>query len=358
MEKLLLENQHFLIIMILIIIILLIAFLQSEDHSHSNISHSHNNNNNNINNNRNHNHNINHNVNNNNNINNNHDKFTNTLESGQTIAYNNHVFNRYPNPLNIGVDSTQPTNPDMQGDNINNLDNLDKSRMVLIGNANDGQPSSSLLFGSLGEVFDKSMPNGTSRFNSNPNSNKYDSSYDFSYDNIHNITSPKGNSEYLEPEESVDFSSNDTQLSTDNIGRQLNHDNQPNKDYWSYQAEQTTNNPNLELMFQYAQEPSEIPILDTALEKDIELAKSLKNSSANVSRQASDMVHVGNLDTKTIGSSSNVQDSLNSINQKDGKGVNNIFAPHIVVNRPIYISSNMDASSIGDLLKQNKYHIA
>lgn len=350
MEKLLLENQHFLIIVILIIIILLIAFLQSEDHQHSHISHIHNLNNNNRNNNNHSNSNSN---NNRNNSNNNHDKFTNTLEFDQTIAYNNHIFNMYANPLEIGLDSTLPTNHDMQ---INNVDNLDKSHMVLIGNTNVGQPSSSLSFGSLGEIFDKSMPNGTSRFNYSTTSNTHN--YDFSYDNIHNITSPKGNSQYLEPEESVDFSSNETQLSTDNIGRHLNHDNQPNKDYWSYQAEQTTNNPNIELMYQYAQEPKEIPELDSALEKDIELAKSLKSNSENVSRQGPNMVHVGNLDTKTIGSSNNVQDSLNSINQKDGKGVNNIFAPHIVVNRPIYISSNMDTSSIGDLLNKNKYHLA
>ena len=281
----------------------------------------------------------NNNLNNNSLNNNNLDKFTN-IEKCVT-GYNAHKLGTYSSsndyeplalsnndPIKVSNITGYQLNNQLKSHSIN-MDMMEKG----------GNPQTNLAYTLLGtqfpDVMEPHYPDNSSAFIS-----------PHTYDNLHNISTKSGNNLSINKNESSKkvpfFSSNDKNLNLDEIHNLLEAKNNKNhKNYWSYEPNNipNTNNPSLEYLLRYS-----------------------KNNESSLSSYGSRLT--GGEETKdeniyrlSPNEKSLIKESQTvNYNTDDGtESIKNVFAPNIIIQKPVYITGNIDPSTINDILLDNGY---
>lgn len=297
---------------------------------------------------------------NNNRLNNNNlDKFSN-IENG-LIGSNAHKLGTYSSPNNyepLALSNNDPIEvSNITGYQLNNQLKSHSINMDMMEKG--GNPQTNLAYTVLGtqfpDVMDPHYPSNSSHFIS-----------PHTYDNLHNITTKSGNNLSINKNENNQevpfFSSNDKNLNLDEIHNLLEAKNNKNhKNYWSYEPNNipNTNNPSLEYLLRYfkndeslsrgrltgGEETKNENIYrlspdETRLIRDINLGKKIKEQVSGDSNKF-------NLNTENVAEESETGDG--------SEGIKNIFAPNIIIQKPVYITGNIDPSSINDIMLENGY---
>ena len=305
---------------------------------------------------------------NNDNLNNTIDKFSN-IENG-LIGSNAHKLGTYSSPNNYEPLALSNNDP-IEVSNITGyqFENQLKSQSINMDMMEKGgNPQTNLAYTVLGtqfpDVMDPHYPGNSSHFIS-----------PHTYDNLHNISTKSGNNLSINTipnktnittnennQEVPFFSSNDKNLNLDEIHNLLEAKNNKNhKNYWSYEPNNipNTNNPSLEYLLRYSkndesssggrltggEETKDENIYrlspdEKRLIRDINLGKKIKEQVSGDSNKF-------NLNTENVAEESETGDG--------SEGIKNIFAPNIIIQKPVYITGNIDPSSINDIMLENGY---
>jgi hypothetical protein len=234
------------------------------------------------------------------------DNFNDTSEY---IPSNEHKLGIYPGPADTNLIS--------EG-NIPQLKNklsYEFSKDEINSEMNDinGKPHTRLGFAFIENAFSKKplAPHYADR------SSEYLSSH--SYDNIHNITQ-----EVDKMRESI---------------------------------QKASNIPNSELLLQL-NNTNNIPVHNE--NDDLSLFKSsrrsdMRNNSYDNMNPSGKYTKIGDMGSNPDNSDAS---AINKINQQDMDGVNNIFAPNIVIQKPIYISSDVSQHTIDEIMNNDAFQLA
>lgn len=68
-------------------------------------------------------------------------------------------------------------------------------------------------------------------------------------------------------------------------------------------------------------------------------------------------IKIGELKSESLNNGS-IPGNNNGINQRDMEGINNIFAPNIIIHRPVYISSDVNTDTLNDIMNDNLFQSA
>jgi len=251
------------------------------------------------------------------------DTFDNTPV--QTAA-NAHRFGVYGNPNNSGEE--------LQG-NIPQITKIDykfpEEEIKNSMNDTNGNPHTNLGF----SLFENAFSTTPLAPHFPDNTTSYISPY--TYDNIHNITQ-----KVEEARASIQRASN---IPNTNTGYATTAD--ANLD--DKKLKNNNSNPNIEYSLQM-NKANNIPIVGSDELTDFQ---NLMRSDIE-SGIRSNNVKIGELNS----SNSNIPPNNNTINQRDMEGVNNIFAPNIIVHRPVYISSDVNPDTLDDIMNDNSFQPA
>jgi len=249
------------------------------------------------------------------------DNFDNT--PSQT-ASNAHKFSVYGNPNN--------SSEELQG-NIPQITKIDykfpEEEIINSMNDTNGNPHTNLGFSLFDNAFSTTplaphFPDNATSYIS-PNT----------YDNIHNITQ-----KVEEARASIQRASNIPNTNT-SYATTADANLDDNK------LGNNNSNPNIELALQL-NKANNIPIVGS--DELIDFQNLMRSDIESGMK-------IGELKSQSSGNGS-IPRNNQAINQRDMEGVNNIFAPNIIVHRPVYISSDVNTDTLNDIMNDNLFQSA
>ena len=249
------------------------------------------------------------------------DNFDNTPYQ---TASNAHKFSVYGNPNN--------SSEELQG-NIPQITKIDykfpEEEIKNSMNDTNGNPHTNLGFSLFDNAFSTTplaphFPDNATSYIS-PNT----------YDNIHNIT------------QRVEEARASIQRASNTPTRNASYATTADANLDDNKLGNNNSNPNIELALQL-NKANNIPIVGS--DELIDFQNLMRSDIESGMK-------IGELKSQSS-SNGSIPRNNQAINQRDMEGINNIFAPNIIVHRPVYISSDVNTDTLNDIMNDNLFQSA